>query len=75
MEFTIIHFILNGCHTSTPRSYLASTGSVGQSKDVRSKCANDSVRDGGNARIGPGDAAIWVEETNFIATTRLEGAA
>ncbi|MBA0788294.1 hypothetical protein Gotri_027962 [Gossypium trilobum] len=50
------------------------TGSVGQSGDVGCKCVVESVCDGGNARIKPGDATVWVETTNFAATVRLEGA-
>ncbi|KAH1107861.1 hypothetical protein J1N35_011629 [Gossypium stocksii] len=34
----------------------------------------DSVHDGENARIRPGDATVWVEATNSTATMRPEGA-
>ncbi|MBA0680087.1 hypothetical protein Goari_011809 [Gossypium aridum] len=48
--------------------------SVGQSGDVGCKCVVENVCDGGNARIKPSDATVWVETTNSAATVRLEGA-
>ncbi|XP_017644631.1 serine/threonine-protein phosphatase 7 long form homolog [Gossypium arboreum] len=49
------------------------TRSVGQSIDVGRQCAIGSVHDGGNALIGLGVMAAWVEATNSTTIARLEG--
>ncbi|PPD96663.1 hypothetical protein GOBAR_DD06299 [Gossypium barbadense] len=49
--------------------------SVGKSIDVGRECAIDSIHNSGNARIILDGVFVWVEATNFAATTRPEGTA
>ncbi|KAH1039563.1 hypothetical protein J1N35_041306 [Gossypium stocksii] len=41
-----------------------------KSEYMRRKGVVDSVRDGGNARIGSSDVVVQVEATNSVTTTR-----
>lgn len=57
------------CHILLP------AGCVGESIDMRSQGVVGNVYDGGNTRIKLTVTTVWVVATNFVATTRPEGAA
>ncbi|MFQ6670374.1 hypothetical protein Gotur_035323 [Gossypium turneri] len=71
----LVHISLNGCHSRARYHRMRLVEIFSHLDYVGREGVVDSVRDGGDARIGSSDVTVRVEATNFATTTRHESTA